>query len=420
MHLNQDQLRAADAFTKFMLDPDQKEMALIGKPGTGKTFLMNHLLSHLEGLQGRSPVRHVAITATTHKAAKVLMEASGRPVSTIHSYLSLKPKKDFTTGKMYLVKAGGYEVKSDTLIVIDESSMVDTPLLKIIRESVLRCKILYIGDKNQLAPVMEPISPVFAGDIPSVELKESMRFGGDIEELCGRLNTGVENTSFTPINHKPGAVEYLCSDDAKAEIIKAYGSGGLKPDDVKILTYTNEKAILYNQFIRREVLDLPEELSVGEFVVNNDAVYSVASSPPLKFPMIRVDSTWQVKSIDEDENFKGLACRAVTLFDIYGQEIVVRIPVSLRDKDFLLKSLAKQKDWTTFYLIKEGVADLRSAYASTVHKSQGSTYHTVFVDLTDIGVCTNPAVTTRLLNVACSRASTMVYLIGDLPNKYKG
>ena len=89
----------------------------------------------------------------------------------------------------------------------------------------------------------------------------------------------------------------------------------------------------------------------------------------------------------------------------------------------LLKNIAKEakvnpKKWPLYFQYKDEWLDLRPAYASTVHKAQGSTYTTVFMDLSDIGKCNIASDVARMLYVSISRASKQVYLYGDLPSKY--
>ena len=87
-------------------------------------------------------------------------------------------------------------------------------------------------------------------------------------------------------------------------------------------------------------------------------------------------------------------------------------------------SLSDQEDqerreaWVTFFAFKDSTfCDLRPIHASTVHKSQGSTDQTVFVDLSDIGRNTRQDVLLRLFYVALTRASGDVVVTGELPDR---
>ena len=92
-----------------------------------------------------------------------------------------------------------------------------------------------------------------------------------------------------------------------------------------------------------------------------------------------------------------------------------------RDHFNALKKYYKgQKNWNRYYYLHEKFPDLRPRDASTMHKSQGSTYDRVFIDLGNLSSCHNPDVAARLLYVSASRAKQHVILYGDLAEKYGG
>ena len=77
-------------------------------------------------------------------------------------------------------------------------------------------------------------------------------------------------------------------------------------------------------------------------------------------------------------------------------------------------------DWSTYFSLKNKYPDLRDRDASTIHKAQGSTHDTVYVDLDDLCTCTNPLTAARLFYVAVSRARKRVVFYGNLSKKYGG
>ena len=85
-----------------------------------------------------------------------------------------------------------------------------------------------------------------------------------------------------------------------------------------------------------------------------------------------------------------------------------------------LKIEAKNKNWKAFFYLKRAIVDLRLADSSTVHKAQGSTHKNIFIDLSDLGKCTAYDTASRLLYVACTRATDHVYLYGKLPKRLGG
>jgi ATP-dependent exoDNAse (exonuclease V) alpha subunit len=98
----------------------------------------------------------------------------------------------------------------------------------------------------------------------------------------------------------------------------------------------------------------------------------------------------------------------------------VPLPVDRDHVTALSKWFKSQRAWKIAGKIKDTMPDLRPRDAATVHKAQGSTYDTVFIDLGDISNCRNPNMAARLLYVAFTRARSRVVLYGDLAKKYGG
>ncbi|WP_285165813.1 AAA family ATPase, partial [Mycobacterium tuberculosis] len=75
-----------------------------------------------------------------------------------------------------VTKSNNWTVYEGIILFIDEASMIDRQLDAFIQEGTIKSKIVYVGDKNQLAPVKETLSPVYAKpNIPMYELLEPMR-----------------------------------------------------------------------------------------------------------------------------------------------------------------------------------------------------------------------------------------------------
>ena len=108
----------------------------------------------------------------------------------------------------------------------------------------------------------------------------------------------------------------------------------------------------------------------------------------------------------------------------YGIPEVFKVPLNFEQLQQVLKHEAKKAKqaghWYEFFNLKNTYADFRPNHASTVHKSQGSTYSNVCIDLTDIGLNNKPMEVARLLYVGITRAKHKLYLYGELPDKYKG
>ncbi|QWY83507.1 ATP-dependent DNA helicase protein [Rhizobium phage RHph_X2_28B] len=421
--LNQGQKAAAEAFFQFLFTPG-KGFIISGKAGVGKTFLMSHIIDKVIPqyhetckLMGITPeFEGVTMNATTNKAAEVLSVATGRPTGTIHSFLALKVTEDFNTGKSYLTKTRDWRVHERQIIFIDECSMIDSELYSILQEGTHQCKIVYVGDHNQLAPVMEKISPVYKQDYPFYELLEPMRNNGQpaLMDICAQLRNSVETGEFNPIQIVPGVIEHLDNHEMEQQIDLMFNHQTL---DTRILAYTNKRVLQYNDHIR-SLRKLPDEFIEGEYLVNNSAV-------KVGRRMLSVEEEVTIQKIHNRSKIEvvrdvEMEVLNVTLETRLGEYLESQIPVNRPHFAELVKYFARQKNWERYYHLKQNFPDLRQRDSATVHKSQGSTYDSVFIDLGDISTCTHSDQAARMLYVAFSRAKNKVYLYGNLADKYGG
>ena len=427
--LNAGQQAAADGFFQFLLDPANNELVITGPGGTGKTHLLGHLIDEILPqyfntckLMGVEPgYDSVVVTSTTNKAAEVLSLACNRPTSTIHSFLNLKVQEDWQTGQYKLTKTNNWTVHERKILFVDECSLVDTPLRTIIQEGTHKCKIVYIGDHCQMAPITEPLSPVFRSNLPYFELVQPMRTGlPELQALNQQLRTTVETGTFQPIQLIPGIIDLL--DDAQMEAeVNSHFLNPLNED--RILAYTNQRAIEFNDHVRW-LRGLPDEFSVGEHLINNNAMrmrgYMLSVEEEVEILDIKsmVQQQWVDTFQDEDVY---LSFREATIKTKLGGVFTgCKLPVDRVHYADMLKWLGKRKAWGRLFSLKGEFLDLRQKDSSTVYKAQGSSLNTVFIDATNISKCHNPMQAARMLYVAGSRARNRVVFHGDLAEKYGG
>jgi hypothetical protein len=423
--LNQGQQQAADGFFEFLFSKD-KELCISGPGGVGKTYLMGHLidavmpqyLATCKMMGITAQYTEVEMTATTNKAAEVLSSATGRPCGTIFSFMRLTVKEDNTTGKTFITKSRDWVVHKNKIIFVDEASMIDTPLRNYILEGTHDCKIVYVGDHCQLAPVMEPLSPVYRESLPFYELTEPMRTNlGPLQLVNLQLRETVKTGEFHPIRIVPGVIDHLDGEQMEHLVNTTFRE---QTKEARILGYTNNQVMAYNGHIRG-IRALPEELTVGELVICNSAIQLKNSRMKVEQELEVLEVSPLLEPVTIDDNDTELMIRRAMLKSQWGTIYAdVMVPADRSHYDQLLKYYKSHKLWNRFFFLKNNFPDLRPRDAATVHKAQGSTYDTVFIDLDDVSSCRNPDTAARLFYVAFSRARSRVVLYGELADKYGG
>jgi len=168
------------------------------------------------------------------------------------------------------------------------------------------------------------------------------------------------------------------------------------------LAWTNACVIAYNHAINSKVSG-NAEISVGDYVVNNKMVTNGTTK-------INTDQQVYVSGIEEDMEEFGVRGRLVELDNKHS----FFFPDSLASKALRIKEARAANDYTILKHIDERWIDLRSAFAQTFNKSQGSTYDEVFIDLDDLNKCHNGNAIARYLYVGFSRARARVYVTGTI------
>lgn len=193
---------AADQRRAVATALDRSLILLAGGPGTGKTTTVRRLL---EALQAEAPVGHprrVALAAPTGKAAQRLAEslASGAagsttappPAETLHRLLGLRPE---AAPRFHAGAPLPYDV-----VIVDEASMIDLALMTRLVEALpAHARLVLLGDPDQLSSV--EVGSVF-GDLVAaaeaggplapclVRLRHTFRFGGDLGAACAAVREG--------------------------------------------------------------------------------------------------------------------------------------------------------------------------------------------------------------------------------------
>ena len=162
-----------------------KVMVITGGPGVGKTTIVNAILSILAVKRMR-----MALAAPTGRAAKRMSEATGREAKTIHRLLEVDPRR------------GGFKRDAANpldcdLLVVDETSMVDVPLMHaLLRALPASAALLVVGDVDQLpsvGPGQVLADMIAGGAFPVVRLTEVFRQAARSRIIVNahRINEGI-------------------------------------------------------------------------------------------------------------------------------------------------------------------------------------------------------------------------------------
>ncbi|AHE99836.1 ATP-dependent DNA helicase [Thioalkalivibrio paradoxus] len=427
--LSPDQARALEELIAFDRGTEPVH-ALAGPAGSGKTFLLGEFVGRCS--------RRLEITATTNKAARVAALATGTEPKTIHALLGLQPRDDENAGRTALKQIRDPEVEPGSLVVVDEASMIDSDLLGAIERHArtLRFKVLFVGDAYQLPPIFEARSPVFAG-VPTSHLTTIHRQALDnpVLAIANEFRAVLDGSPMPRVRALGSEVRVLPEGEFLARMLEAFERAS-DPSEVRALAWTNQTVRELNQAVRRhligpeaeELAHLPGERFIANSAIKDgdrvavptEAEVEVVSSQRVNFEADGITFAGELVSVRYRDRVLELhvptdwdgARRAIAASVAAANELQRRYRAGDRTVDG-----DRRAAWRAFFRLKEWLHDLRPVYASTVHKSQGSTYAHAFIDAGDIGRCTRTDVIARLMYVSTSRAAQSVTLTGELPER---
>jgi exodeoxyribonuclease-5 len=388
---------------------------LRGYAGTGKTYLVSRLVEQLLDEDCA-----VTVCAPTHKAVQVLSEELGdAPVQmqTLHSFLGLRLNP--TEEGEYELVAEEERDFTEGVVIVDEASMIGREEWSHIEDAPFWVQWLFVGDPAQLPPVNEEPSPAL--DVPGPTLETIHRQAADnpILELATKIRTGADGRFGSKFEDGKGVAVTRNREEFLDSVLRTFDTEAFAEDatHARMLAYRNKTVRRYNREIRAERYGADADRFVeGEWLVGtetwfHDGVQRLTNSEEVRVKKATVDtfeaddqSEWTVWELKVRTPGRGLTRTVHVLHEDEFERYEERLE---RRRE---KAQDDPSKWDRFFELREQFARVDYAYATTVHRAQGSTYDTVFVDHRDVRVCRGDE-RDALLYVAVTRPSRRLALL---------
>ena len=408
--LMESRLRKVEESEKIELDPMQHRaviesikhglLVLTGGPGTGKTTTINTMIRFFDS-EGMS----ILLAAPTGRAAKRMTEATGYEAQTIHRLLevNVNPEEEDSIGGFLRNRQNPLEAD---VIIIDEMSMVDLPLMHALLSAVVPgTRLVLVGDVDQL-PSVGPgsvLKDIIASQrFPVVTLTRIFRQAGesDIVVNAHKINAGEP----VILDNKSRDFFFLRRQDADTIIgvvimliqKKLPGYVHAHPNEIQVMTPTRKGLLGVERLngILQRYLNPPQKGRTereinGRLFRVGDKVMQIKNNYQLEWEV----STKFGLTVDKGTGIFNGDMGIITEINEYTETLEVEFDESRKVK-------------YSFDMTEE----LELAYAITVHKSQGSEYPAVIIPL-----LAGPKLlyTRNLLYTAVTRARKCLTIVGS-------
>ena len=377
-------------------------MILTGGPGTGKTTTINAMIEYFH-----SENMEIMLAAPTGRAAKRMTEATGWEAQTIHRLLEVNgnPEEDENPNRNGFARNADNPLETD-VIIIDEMSMVDLPLMNALLTAIVPgTRLILVGDQNQL-PSVGPGSVlrdlIRSECFPIVCLTHIFRQASqsDIVVNAHKIHNGEE----VILDNKSKDFFFLKRYDVNViwKVLVTLVSQKLpryvdaRPQDIQILTPMRKGALgvenlnqILQKYLNPPAPDKAERENGGNILREGDKVMQIRNNYQME---------WEIRGINGIVAERGMGVfngdlGMIRSINPYTEVITVEFEEG-KFADYTFK----QAD------------ELELAYATTIHKAQGSEYPAVVIPL--LGG-PRMLMTRNLLYTAVTRARKCVTIVGS-------
>lgn len=353
-----------------------KVVCITGGPGVGKTTVVNSIIKIIK------TKANVLLCAPTGRAAKRLSESTGLEAKTLHRLLEFDP----TTGKFK--HDTDNQLKTD-LVVIDESSMIDVILMNsLLRAIPDHSSVLIVGDIDQLPSVGagKVLADIIESNaVPVVKLTEIFRQAATSQIIVNahKINEGKSpfktksNTDTDFFTIHSGSAEDIYDKLIKVVSDKIPKAFGINHSDIQVLTPMHRGGL---------------------------------GSKSLNIELQRTLNPEPIASITKFGLTIGVGDKVVQMINNYDKEVFngdLGFVKSI-DHDNTLVTLEFDGKEVEYDFTELDEIDL--AYATSIHKSQGSEYPAVVIP---IAMQHYMLLQRNLLYTGVTRGKKLVILIGE-------
>ena len=361
---------------------------ITGGPGTGKTTIIEAIVKILTS-EHKLKDNDIALLAPTGRAAKKIMETTGKMASTIHKYLGWN--KETNT-----FEVDEYSPNPEKYVIVDEVSMIDTLLMEALLKGTRRdAKFILVGDYYQLPSVSEGqiLKDLIDSDVlPVIRLNQIYRQSEGSYILNLAYDIKEKNISEDLFIKKDDYLFINSDNDNTLNYVKEVVSKGIKKGmsdrDIEVLAPMYKSACgIDNLNIMLQELFNPSNNKKKQ-INYKEVIYRVG------------DKVLQLVNDPDNNVYNG---------DIgYIDDIIIS-----KDKK-VINQINIDYDGNIVEYTPDKFVNFRHGYAISIHKAQGSEFDTVIMPITN---SFKRMLYNKLVYTGVTRAKKSLILVGD-PNSF--
>lgn len=361
---------------------------ITGGPGTGKTTIIKAIVKILTEVY-KLKDKDIALLAPTGRAAKKMMETTGRPACTIHKYLGWDKENN-------TFEVNEFNPNLQEYIIVDEVSMIDTLLMDALLRGIRRdSKLILVGDYYQLPSVSEGqiLKDLIDSDVlPVIRLNQIYRqsvgsyilnLAYDIKEKNISEDLFIKKDDYLFINSdNDNTLNYV------KEVVDRAVKKGLTDRELQVLApmYKSACGIDNLNIMLQEIFnpynDNKKQINYGEVIYRvGDKVLQLVNDP--------------------DNN-------------VYNGDIGYIDDIIISKEKKITTQININYDGNIVEYTPDKFINFRHGYAISIHKAQGSEFDTVIIPITN---SFKRMLYNKLVYTGVTRAKKSLIIVGD-PNSF--